>query len=268
MPRPTIQLRIAQPCPESWSAMTPTGPGRHCAACQKVVVDFSHKTDSEILAYLARAGSSPCGRFRADQLARPLHPAAPVSRWRSWLASILAVGGVLGSGRAAAQAGGGYFSAGPTPTVARPASPEAGTAPVPATPVSAAAPAAPGGPMVLRGVVLEAPSGDRLLGVTVLLKGTTHGVSTDAEGAFVFELSAAAANGTLVVSSVGYTHQELPVASVAGAAPATIKLEADTHVLGGEIAIVGGYSVRKPWPWYPRALYHRAKYLAMRPFQQ
>jgi hypothetical protein len=30
--------------------MTPRGPGCHCAACQKTVVDFTLKTDAEILA--------------------------------------------------------------------------------------------------------------------------------------------------------------------------------------------------------------------------
>ena len=60
--------------------MTPAGPGRHCAACAKTVVDFTQQTDAEILAYLARAKGTSCGRIRADQLVRPLQRAQATSR--------------------------------------------------------------------------------------------------------------------------------------------------------------------------------------------
>jgi hypothetical protein len=90
--RPTT-LRIASPCHESWAAMTPTSTGRHCAACQKTVVDFSQKTDAEILAFFEQAGTGKtCGRFRAEQVARPsgLAWASPgPARWQGWLASLL-----------------------------------------------------------------------------------------------------------------------------------------------------------------------------------
>ena len=96
--RTTTTLHIPQPCPESWAAMSPTGTGRHCAACAKTVVDFTLKTDAEILAYLARAGNSrTCGRFAAGQLERPLQraaSAAPTARWRAWLAAAVAVWGL------------------------------------------------------------------------------------------------------------------------------------------------------------------------------
>ncbi|WP_161599605.1 hypothetical protein [Hymenobacter nivis] len=74
-PRPTT-VHIPTPCAESWAAMTPRGPGRHCAACQKTVVDFTQKTDGEILAMLKQATGRTCGRFYADQLSRPLVPLA------------------------------------------------------------------------------------------------------------------------------------------------------------------------------------------------
>jgi|GEM_PF-5922451 len=93
MPQPATILRVPQPCPESWAAMTPTAAGRHCAACQKTVVDFTQKTDAEILAYLAHAGrGNTCGRFRKEQLGRPLRPVLPVppaTRWQAWLAGLL-----------------------------------------------------------------------------------------------------------------------------------------------------------------------------------
>ena len=93
--RPITSLAIPQPCHESWAAMSPTAPGRHCAACAQTVVDFTLKTDAEILVYLAGAASGrTCGRFAAGQLERPLQraiPVAPAARWRAWLAAIAAL---------------------------------------------------------------------------------------------------------------------------------------------------------------------------------
>ncbi len=90
-------LSIPEPCHESWAAMSPTMAGRHCAACQKTVIDFTLKTDAEILAYLAGATlGRTCGRFYRQQLDRPLQPLAiPVpNRWRAWLAAAVAIWGV------------------------------------------------------------------------------------------------------------------------------------------------------------------------------
>lgn len=87
--RPAHSLHIPQPCHENWGSMTPTATGRHCAACAQTVVDFTLKTDAEILAYLAgAAGTRTCGRFAAGQLERPLQraaPVAPTARWHAWL---------------------------------------------------------------------------------------------------------------------------------------------------------------------------------------
>lgn len=56
------------------------------------------------------------------------------------------------------------------------------------------------------GRVTDQKSGEGLPGVTVLLKGTTNGVSTNSDGAF--SLSVPATGGTLVFSSVNYIAQE------------------------------------------------------------
>ena len=58
----------------------------------------------------------------------------------------------------------------------------------------------------LSGQVTDQKSGEGLPGVTVLLKGTTNGVSTNADGSFT--LAAPAAGGTLVFSSIGMVTQE------------------------------------------------------------
>ncbi|MBC7446696.1 MAG: hypothetical protein H7330_01400 [Hymenobacteraceae bacterium] len=99
--RPAIQLAIPQPCHEAWERMTPAGAGRHCASCDKVVVDFTRMTDGELAAWFgARVGQRVCGQLRADQVGRVLLPAArPVQGWWRWAVATLAV---LGAGAVAA----------------------------------------------------------------------------------------------------------------------------------------------------------------------
>ena len=61
------------------------------------------------------------------------------------------------------------------------------------------------------GTVTEASTGDPLPGANVLVKGTTSGAITDFDGNFTINVNSFPA--TLVVSSVGYTTQEVNVSS-------------------------------------------------------
>ncbi len=78
--------------------MTPVGNHqRHCGSCAKHVTDFSWMTDREIQQYLAVATDKLCGRFRADQLDRPIRAyVKPATGWRS-----LAAAGSRSSAKAA-----------------------------------------------------------------------------------------------------------------------------------------------------------------------
>jgi hypothetical protein len=255
MPQRSTSIAIPTPCSKSWAAMTPTNAGRHCAACEKTVVDFMQKTDAEILAYLAQAaGGRSCGRFRPEQLARPLQPAETASSWRSWLGTVVTLLGVLSAGRAAAQVG---YS--PAAVAAHPAPDRAARQPAVGTPARPET-AAPTEPQQFRGVVSDATTGERIPGVTVLLAGTTVGASTDAHGEFAFAAPTGTLAPVLVISSVGYTTVRLP----ASAEPMTVQLQVDATALSGEVVVVGGYRSVRPWPWHPRALY----YWLSRPFRR
>lgn len=65
-----LPINIPAPCHESWNGMTPADKGRHCAACDKVVVDFTNWESDRILDYLKNNWGA-CGRFTADQLLQP-----------------------------------------------------------------------------------------------------------------------------------------------------------------------------------------------------
>jgi hypothetical protein len=62
--------------------MTPAPSGRHCASCNKVVVDFTALSEAEVLTTLRQPGKV-CGRFRLEQVAST--SAFPFS-WAHWLA--------------------------------------------------------------------------------------------------------------------------------------------------------------------------------------
>jgi TonB-linked SusC/RagA family outer membrane protein len=79
----------------------------------------------------------------------------------------------------------------------------------------------------VKGKVTDRATGQPLVGVSVLLKGTGQGTSTNAAGEFT--LSLAESQGTLLVSSIGYQTEEIPLG---GRTSLAISLAADTKALG------------------------------------
>jgi TonB-linked SusC/RagA family outer membrane protein len=111
--------------------------------------------------------------------------------------------------------------------------------------------AAPGGPRVtvnfpknaiksdeIRGRV-TGDNGEDLPGVSILLKGTTLGATSDVDG--TFKLTVPDAKGILVFSYVGYVSQEIPIGNKS---VIEVKLLTDTKALE-EIVVVGYGTMRK-----------------------
>ncbi|WP_157781029.1 SusC/RagA family TonB-linked outer membrane protein [Hymenobacter sedentarius] len=85
----------------------------------------------------------------------------------------------------------------------------------------------------ISGRITDQATGTGLPGVTVLLKGTTNGVSTNADGSF--NLTVPETGGTLVFSSVGMTTQERAIGSDS---QFTVSLATDTKQLT-EVVVTG-----------------------------
>lgn len=60
-------------CKEKWENMAPNAQGRHCTVCNKTVVDFTNKTQTEFDTAVEAAGGKLCGRFSAKQTTTPLY---------------------------------------------------------------------------------------------------------------------------------------------------------------------------------------------------
>jgi hypothetical protein len=80
MYNPQKGISIPMPCHEQWQNMAATAAGRHCNACSKTVVDFTGMADTAILHYLRQTGDGVCGRFKTEQLNRPLKKQSIISK--------------------------------------------------------------------------------------------------------------------------------------------------------------------------------------------
>jgi hypothetical protein len=74
-------------CNKDWNKMIPMDhgsalAGRHCEACNKIVVDFSSMTDSDIVNYLLQ-NKNACGKFHPTQLDRT-YTIYPIKNRKSW----------------------------------------------------------------------------------------------------------------------------------------------------------------------------------------
>ncbi len=69
----SIKFNIPNPCHEDWDKMSPKDQGRHCNACQKIVVDFTNMSDHEIFKYIkTHSNQRICGRSKTSQLNRKM----------------------------------------------------------------------------------------------------------------------------------------------------------------------------------------------------
>ena len=63
------KFSVPDPCHEPWDGMKPQENGRYCDVCKKVVIDFTHKSQQEIIDYIKlNKGKKLCGTFKKSQL--------------------------------------------------------------------------------------------------------------------------------------------------------------------------------------------------------
>ena len=125
------------------------------------------------------------------------------------------------------------ISAPKTPRAALPVEPVAGLPTLTATTAEPAAPAA----VTVKGRVLDV-KGEPIPGVTVVVKNTSNGTTTDVGGNYTLSLPDATA--TLIFSSIGYVKQEL---DLQGRTQLDVTLQPDAKSL--DEVVVTGYTVQR-----------------------
>lgn len=99
----------------------------------------------------------------------------------------------------------------------------------------------------VKGVVVDASNNEKLIGATVLLKGTTIGASTDAFGNF--SLNVPAGKKTIVVQFVGYANKEIDVPVVDGQTTDVGTVALDPEQIGiAEVTVFASVAISRKTP--------------------
>lgn len=230
----SLNLSIANPCHEKWENFEHGPNGGFCSSCRKTVVDMTRMSDQEILRFFTQKPSGTCGRLRADQLKHYPLPKefAPVSPGITLLKAgfLSLVFAFLNSEGYAAS----VHAWKPEIEVHPNAS------------VSTERIARTGSGERINGTIRDAETGDLMPGVNVVLKGSTHGTSTDANGKFHFPVDVKEGD-VLVISFIGYRTTEFVVPAHTGG-ELQIELTIDIEVFMGAVAVEGLYQ-SKPTLW-------------------
>jgi hypothetical protein len=217
MQRKTI-LSIPQACSETWSNMTRVPGGSFCSSCQKKVIDFTHMTDDEITTFLQHRPASICGRFLPQQLKTYAFTTASTSvkpGYTLMKAGLLSLFLLMTSKPASTQS-----------TLTQRPQPELVCDELNNDHQNTAIAA-----RRLKGTVTDENTGELLAGISVVVKGTTTGTTTDVNG--YFELGSVNAGDILVFSFIGYETEEYVVPAQTSAANITMTLAVDITIMGG-----------------------------------
>ncbi len=184
----TLTIQIPEPCGENFNKMTPVPGGRHCASCEKTVVDFRNYSDTEIGRYYKRHQGKVCGVFQEGQLNRAMVLPKDPSRLGKWKAVAAMLSGLAIGGTANAQ----QTARNPMPMVQT-----TENAVVEKTVETKS------DSKLLKGKVTD-KNGEGLIGATILIKGTQKGTITDFEGNFRLDITSEFTAFELVISYLGY----------------------------------------------------------------
>ncbi|WP_298514556.1 carboxypeptidase-like regulatory domain-containing protein [uncultured Kordia sp.] len=221
-------VQIAEPCHENWKNMSPTEKGRFCKACTKEVIDFTSKSDEEIITHVNNHGNA-CGRFYASQLNRKLiADRKKRNHWLSYAATLLLPMTLFSQQTKSAEKKTSKteqldtlkFKTLHISALNR-------TKPIAQKEKSTKT-------MTVIGTVHD-DSGIPLPAATVIVKGTTTGKATDFDGIFSIKVTS---GDILVVDYVGYKTKEIKI--LADVSEYKIEMIPDENALL-EVVVVGGY---------------------------
>ena len=223
----TLSVSIAKKKKKKWDQFAPTPEGGFCSVCQKNVIDFTTLSDAEVIAFFKNKPAYTCGRFRPTQLRtyslRTQHT-SPTKR------SLLHVGMLSMLALLATKQG--YAQILPESTFPT-------TAQLPIHNEIVINDMVTG---IAKGIVTD-DSNQPLPGVSVSIKGTTLGTTTDANGRF--ELNQELKPGdVLVFAFIGFETKEyiIPKQNDSDKSDLAITLQMDVMPLMGAVAVEMPYA--------------------------
>lgn len=226
-------ISLKNPCHLKWNSLEGDGCERFCSSCAISVIDFTQKSNSEIIDIVMKRKGRVCGRIRQDQIDRALAQSRQnIHLKKSLLTFILGLASITTSQAASDQSNsntllGHRFESAFNAKKG----------------IESSTRVRRDSLIRYSGKVVDRESEAQLPRVNVLLKGTQIGTVTDPQGNFELEIPKDTLidyNPVLIFSYVGFvtTEVELSQNSQRGI---NVKLTADIIALG-EIRI----------PWYKR----------------
>ncbi|MCR1024393.1 carboxypeptidase-like regulatory domain-containing protein [Cellulophaga baltica] len=228
----SISVSVKKPCSEKFSTFNTTDKGGFCASCEKEVIDFTTMSKSEILNYLCTATNSTCGRFKTSQLNDLQMANSNVSSFNFLTKSIGAMSFSLLSLCAISSVNAQDEALSTSAQTELVSNPEATTNTTQSNKYK------------VKGLVVDQENLP-LPGVSVVLKGTNEGVSTDFDGNFEFSRHLSEGD-VLVFSYVGYDTQRYTIAkSETDTIEISILFDSADIELMGDISIEGVYQPKR-----------------------
>ncbi|MFI8606016.1 carboxypeptidase-like regulatory domain-containing protein [Cellulophaga baltica] len=228
----SISVSVKKPCSEKFSTFSTTDKGGFCGSCEKEVIDFTTMSKSEILNYLCTATNSTCGRFKTSQLNDLQMANSNVSSFNFLTKSIGAMSFSLLSLCAISSVNAQDEALSTSVQTELVSNPEATTNTTQSNKYK------------VKGLVVDQENLP-LPGVSVVLKGTSEGVSTDFDGNFEFSRRLSEGD-VLVFSYVGYDTQRYTIAkSETDTIEISILFDSADIELMGDISIEGVYQPKR-----------------------
>lgn len=239
MKYPEIKVTIPEPCHEDWNKMTPTQKGKFCGVCTKEVIDFSAKSDEEIVKH-AVTNNNLCGRFHPTQLDRKLIvDRKKRNHWLSYAATLLLpitlfsqeTKNTVQKITQTEQTNNKDFKSLNIGSLQR---------------QGKIAHVVQNDRITVKGVVTD-DTGLPLPGATVLIKGTNQGKTTDFHGKYTIQ---AKNKDVLVISYVGFEKQEVTIS--ANTSVYNIILQENYSIVGA--VVVGCIADYNPDDYYKKPM--------------
>lgn len=210
-----INISIQKPCSEKFNNFSKTQLGGFCKSCSKEVIDFTKKSDKEILTYFTSKKENTCGHFLKNQLKPYYEPRnkKELKKHSLFSAFSFAFLSIFSSNAIIAQKNN-------TNTVV--------TEPIKKSakkqlPINA----------IVKGVVYSSTDNFPLPGVSVVLKNSIIGTATDFDG--VFALANIKEGDVLSFYYLGYKSQEITIEKKQN--NLKIVLEEDSNYLDGLVTV-------------------------------
>lgn len=221
-----FSLQVKAPCTENFNNFSSTQKGGYCGSCKKEVIDFSTMNSQEIIDYFEiNKNQNTCGRFKSEQL-KMYNPTIQKRKKISFISGLgFAFIALFSFSKVHAQNIQSQTNGSDeTPLKFQEVVNEKNIS--------------------VKGVVTE--NGTPLPGVTIVLEGTTVGVSTDFDGYFKFP-SVLKKGDVLVFSYVGFNSKKVVIQDENSVSDITlsVNLKMDSCVLMGKVAVNKVYTSKK-----------------------